>query len=318
MSKEQLLKELATGIGASEAHHLFNLEPYGCARKLWYQKIGQKQDFPWDGNADTRRGEALEDIVADRFAQETGYDLSSGGFFRHPQFEMVICHPDRQMWHPLRGAALLQIKCPRVAGYQKFKREGPSEAWLLQVQQEMFAAGFPRVVLAVFSAECWELAYADIEADAQVQARITQEAERFWRRVENGPPPDRLPPTDKRCKTCPYRTTCQGEALLALKQADEGAAESLPHDEALGPLVRDYLDAHALCEEAEEAKELAKFRLTQALGDRQAVESPGARIYYRVQERRTLDAAALKKEYPDLAAQYERRSVLRSLKVFET
>jgi putative phage-type endonuclease len=319
----QLLAEQATGVGGSESHHLFSLPPYGCRRQLWYKKSGVKEDFPFHGNKDTERGTHLEKIVADLYSKETGRFLKVCGVVRHPELPQMLAHPDRIItWKnpPAEGPGVLEIKCPTVRSFVRIKREGLPGNWLLQHQHTMAAAGASWGSFAVFSAELWELVHFDQTKDHTLEERIRQEISSFWGANPGSQlAPSRLDPSDPRCASCTYRTTCQGQALLDLKaraQADEGG--ELPVDDTLQPLVRDFLEADGLVKEATELRDERKDQLKTAVGDRLRVRTQDAKVYCGVQERRTLDAEGLRRDHPALAAQYERKSVCRSLRVYPT
>jgi predicted phage-related endonuclease len=323
VNRQLLLKQMATGIGGSEVQHLWSLAPYGCRRQLWYRKTGQPEDHPFAGNKDTERGLGLEWVVAERYRLATGRRTRPGGFRRHPGDPWLLCHPDRLVYadrsgrpapQSLCGPGILEIKCPTVRGFLRVRREGLPESWLLQLQHGLLVTGLAWGAFAVFSAELWELIEFDVPADPELHGRIRAEARRFWEQERaNGPAPEALPMGESRCASCTYRTTCKGAALLAGLLPDE--REAATYDEALAPLAREYLEARDLVEQAEQLKENARLRLAEAMGQRQRARTAGASITFLASERSTLDAAGLRKDHPALAAQYERRSVLRSLKV---
>ena len=102
MDKRQLLAEMATGIGASESHDLFSLEPYGCRRKLWYRKLKAPTDFDFVESNDMKRGSALESIVVDIYR----------GMFPNATVTrtLPVCRaPDNYLLAHLDGAASLLL-----------------------------------------------------------------------------------------------------------------------------------------------------------------------------------------------------------------
>lgn len=314
--KSDLLRDLATGVGASEAHHLWSLEPYGCRRRLGYQKLGRVPDFPFTGNRDTERGTYLEPIVARLYEETTGRLLGPAGCHRHNLVGALLAHPDRLIFDPDRAASgILEIKCPGLTVFGRVRHHGLPPAWILQVQHGMLAANRPWGGFAVFSAERWQLEWFDVEADAAVQRKLLAEVGTFWDEVQRGQLAEPLPASDPRCKTCPFRTQCQGEKLLALRDAAPPPGD-LEQDESLTEMVADYLAASEVAEEAEAHKAEARERLTAAVGDRLRVGTPAGKVYHGVSERVTLDTARLKRDHPDLVKQYGRKSVTRSLRVY--
>lgn len=322
MNREQFLAERLTGIGGSDVASLLGLEPYGCRRKLWYEKTGVSADFPFAGNNHTARGTALEPIVRG-LVERQGRGILDAPTRRHPDAPYLLAHLDGQLiMTPELGdttPGVFEAKCPSVREFCRIKRGGLPEAWQLQVQHYLLVTGWVWGLVAVFSAELWELLTVRLEADPVLQASIRREADAFWRQKENGPAPDRLPEVGKRCRECPWRTTCLGDALLAARDAEEEGREKgepLPQDPALAGIAREYLEMKALQDDAEALADDAKARLIEALGDRQAVETDGARVYYRAAERTTMDTAGIRQAHPDIAKEFTRRSVVRSLRVY--
>ena len=140
---EQLVLDRQTGIGGSDIHHVFNLEPYGCARQLAYEKRGQQPDHPFHGNKATERGETLEDFGAQIYAEETGRQIRrvagglSGLARRDREFPFMLVHADREIVNDPRGPGLLSVKIPGREMYHRIKYEGLPWAYTLQLQYEM-------------------------------------------------------------------------------------------------------------------------------------------------------------------------------------
>lgn len=324
--REQLLADLGTGVGASESHHLFNLEPYGCRRQLWYAKSKTPADFPHVTNRDMTRGTEMESKIAKLYQLATGRRFIRPGFqcYRHPWLPALLCHPDRLMTpNPKTDKfklGLLEIKCPALRTFRRVQREGLPPSWIFQVQHGVAALtgeGCDLATIAVFNCEVWDLIHFDMMPEPGLIARIRTEVENFTDEVNEKTPPDRLPPSDPRCRTCPFRTKCQGTALFELRDRDEEQHQgefTVDHD--VTPLVQKYLEARELRDEAAEHFNHADEQLREALGDRQRVKCDAGRAYYTVTERTTVDAKKFKAENPDLAGQYLRTSASRSLRVY--
>jgi len=266
------------------------------------------------------RGIELEPIVARLYHRETSREMLAGGFWRDHDDPWLIVHPDRLIQPgtgTFTGLGVLEIKCPSVRTFLECKRNGLPEAWVLQVQHALGITKLAWGSFAVFSAELWELLHFDIPADADLIAKIRAEASRFWRQAENGPAPERLFPDDRRCQTCPFRTTCQGAALLTRVGPDTGPDADHPRDDALAPLVSQYLQAKQLEREAETLVAAARAPLEAAIGDRQRLLVEGSKVHFAAREEVRLDTAALKAKYPDLCQQFETRRVVRPLRVYE-
>lgn len=298
IDRAAFLAERQTGIGGSDVHHLFSLEPYGCARRLWYEKSGIKADYPFDGNKATERGARLEDFIADMYSHETGRALVKWPMDRHPQHHWAIVHIDRRFADDDKEIA--EIKCPARESFMRMKREGPPLAYVLQAQWGMWIAGAARCTFIVFWPDGFEMEVFTTHRDLDLTEKCMSAGEQFWRLVESGTPPERLAPKDKRCAKCPWRTTCQGERLLA----EIPKMEAPDVDEALMPVLREYVDAKAIVDDAEALVGEVRERLEAAIGTREAVEVPGLRAYFRPQISRRLDTKAAEKGYDELRIRY--------------
>jgi hypothetical protein len=86
--------------------------------------------------------------------------------------------------------------------------------------------------------------------------------------------PPRLEPDDRRCQSCAWRTTCQGEALVISGEAE------YEQDESLADLVREHQERAALKKEAVALYDETTEELKSRLGDRGKVAAAGAKIQF--------------------------------------
>lgn len=311
------LRERKRGIGGSEAHHLFNEPPYGCARQLWYDKRDVEPDYPKELTLAMQRGTRMEPLVAELYAEQTGRTMEERPAFVSPTDPHMRVNVDRIIVGDPRGEGVLEVKTHHHWMFRRVKFEGLQPSHILQLQHALLVTDLSWGAYAVLHPDTWQLLHFDVDRDAVLIARIREAGARFWRQVENGPAPDALPEIDNRCKTCPWRKTCRGEALLmAAGPVDETeSAMPLEHDDGLAPVVADYLEAKRMADEAGETLEIVSAALKQRLGDRQAVETEGARIFYRPQVSHRLDTKLVRTKYPAVAKECERDSISRPLRV---
>ena len=293
-------------IGGSALPDILSLPPYGCQRRLWLRDTGQQPDYPESKPGALARGIWGEAAAAQVYAEVTGRKLRRMGLVVSRDCPEFGGHPDRRIVTcDDRGPGLLEAKCPGEYEFLRVRREGLHLAHIVQLQWYLYLAVLTWGAYAVFSLERWELIHFDVARDEALILSLVAAAHQYRRIRDNGPAPERLDAHDKRCGRCVYRTTCQGAALVAL--LGEGT-ETLDVDLGLSPLVAEYLDARSLVAEAEDVLAEARAPLELALGDRQAVETAGARVYWRAHPgRQYWDGQALDREHPELAATYKRR-----------
>jgi predicted phage-related endonuclease len=308
-------------LGGSDAHHLFSLPPYGCLRKLWYQKHNVPEDYPFDGNAATERGNYLEPIIAEMYAKKTKRAVVEVKQIRMAEDSRFAVHVDRMVSNDkdpavkepeelitnyelqkLRRIALernfpgpwgvLEIKSPGRESYYKAKREGLLEAYILQLQWGMMVTGATWGAFSIHCADPWETKNWDVQRDDTIIKELRKAGESFWK-LDN--PPDRLPAKSKQCQKCKYRYSCQGERMLDVIEISE-----VPVDNSLLPVLNEYIEAKELVDEAEALTEEVRSRLEPLIGDRAVVDVTGHRVYFRPQTQMRMDATALAKAYDEL------------------
>ena len=294
------LKERKKGIGGSDAAALLNVG-YGCRRALWYDKVDQPPDFPKEETAAMALGTYLEPWFAIQYSKLTDRMCDTGNgrphiHDRHPELRVNV---DRLVFKDgERFAGILEIKSVGRATFYKTKREGLWPDAIIQLQHGMLVAGATWGSYAIGSRDSGELLWWDVEADAGIQATILEEGPKFWMCVEatkeakhhqlaaniiEGLGPSRLDPDDRRCQSCPWRRTCQGEALIPLDSSGE-----MPQDESLRPLLDEYIERKGLLTQAEALVDESAEELKATLGDRQAVMVGKKKVFFRPQEGRVL------------------------------
>jgi len=286
-SIQQFLERRRRGIGGSDIADLFSLPPYGCARKLWYEKTGKQPDYPSKNQDALQRGIAMEPVIARLFAEKTGMQL----FFEkdtvvsdhHPWAQ---AHVDTFAYTEEGFAVPVEIKAPGREVFLQLRKKGAADGYILQVQHILSVCDMPFGYFVAHCAEFWtQLIHFKVEADKGVQDRIIERGEKFWNlNVLGGEEPDRLPASDKRCASCEFRRSCQGEHMVALMK-ESGA---VVFDESLSGLLQEFLEMRDIADAAEGELDLLKDAIRAKLGDRQAVEANGARVYYRPYEKSAL------------------------------
>lgn len=318
-TRDEWLSTRKTGIGGSDIHHVFSEAPWGCARRLWFDKRDVPPDYPQEETAAMLRGTRLEGIVADLYAERTGRVVATtDGAIVHPEHPWARVNIDREI-EPQNGSGpgVLEIKTHAYWPFKKVQKEGLAAAHILQLQHALLVTGYQWGAFAILHPDSWTLLSFDVQRDDALVASIVDAGARFWHQVEHGPMPEALPEIDSRCKGCPWRRTCRGgELLKAAGITDDDQRALIEAAEDLAPLLADYRQAKALADDAEVTLDQIKEAIRMALGTRQAVECDGSKIYYREQVSQRWDTKALDVAHPELAAQFKRSSVSRPLKIY--
>lgn len=275
------LAERRKSVGGSDIAAIYSIE-YSCRRRLFYEKRDTPPDFPREETKAMRLGTFMEEFFAEEYARETGRGLRKLAVPLHSDDSGVLrVNVDRVVSKdqepPSRSSdfGVLEIKSMGREMYYRTKREGLSQSYILQLQAGMIAANSTWGSFAVGSRDSGNLIHFDVDRDDKLCKSIVEDAEEFWKLVENGPIPDALEPGDRRCQSCEFRVTCQGNALVELAPESDYTP-----DESLRPLVSEFIERRALRKEAEDLFADAKSELESALGERTMIMAGGAKIQF--------------------------------------
>ena len=311
MITDKQLKERRQGIGGSDIHHLLGIEPYGCARYLFQDKRGDEPDYPILSEGAIKRGNKMENLIVDEYVEVTGNKVRKVlKTLEHKDYKWARVHLDGEIVGNDKGPGVLECKSVGRNMFLHIKQEGIPSSWLLQMQHGMFITGRSWASIAVLWAEQWEFITFDVDRDDELIDSIIKAGERFWKQVEFGPAPDRLDINDKRCKRCPYRTSCQGEALLESVKYDD----DIEFDDNLSPLVSSLVELEMVASETKALIDEKKGKIKELIGDRPVVDCEGYRLHYKPIETRRINTRKLKSEAPDIYEKYATMSVSRPFK----
>ena len=296
-------------VGGSEIAAVLNLEPYGCARRLWYRKTHQPEDRPFRETGPMRVGTVMEDWIADEVERQFGLKLRRKAPVQGMEHEGA--HIDRHIVAmDERGPGVLEIKCIGRQAYWKWLFDGVPQQYVLQLQWYMRLTGWKWGAIAAWNREHdgdGEVKLYQFEYDDELMALVSERVDEFWQRVTDRNPPPPLNPRDTRCDACEFGASCRDE-----EWANVGGDE---RRDDLIQIVQQFDDARAIVKSAEEHKEQCQSRLVEALGDTATAYAGPYKVSYAPQESMRIDAAGLKLKYPEIYKEVAVRSLSRPLRV---
>jgi len=328
---KEWLEARKEAIGSSDAADLFQVDPYGCRRKLIYDKGLEPTDWEELPNRYMKRGTALEDVVArEGFAQK---DMS---VFRVLDREAIGTAEAKEIRkeHPwLKSNLDRRLKSPDDSlegpGVGEVKTGGDSTAkpilkshelpdhWYLQVQHQLLFTGWKWADLVFCHPNSWEFRHFLIYPDTSVtQDEMLVQGDRIWAAAmsyREGDPGqkewilERFPRRDiksKACASCAWHQTCHGDAWRDfVGSVDSGVADFSESPEWLS-VASEWKFLKEREDDLKAEKEDLYERMKALIGDREGVIGGGIKVLWRHQESQRLDTTRLKKDHPDLAAQY--------------
>lgn len=294
-------------IGGSDAPDIFNLAPYGCQRRCWYEKTGQAPDFPLQENFHMRRGVILEPLVKKLYKQKTKRTLTTLPMIAYEKYPFIAGHVDAII---KKDNAPLEIKCPSLQNLKKIQREGIPKSYILQLQHYIGLTNADYGSYAIFNVDA-DLLKFDVPRDQRLISEIVEAEVEFWEKVQSLLIPDKLPVDDRRCQTCNWRISCQGILLTLPANAD-----AVPRPD-LAWLIEEYHLAKSILDDAEAFADDIKNQIKEKLGDTQIAETETAKIYYKQIESWRWNVHKLEADHPELIQAYKQKSVSRTLRIFE-
>lgn len=291
------------GLGASDIPALLGLSTFQSPWSLWASKVGLLPDS--ETTERQRMGHIFEAAIAQLFHERTSLHVAGEQTWctakAHPWARATVdgfVIESQELNHLDDALGVLEIKTDGSFGWP----DGPPPRVEAQVRWQMMVCDLPRAWVAVLHAG-WRFDIHEIERDAHEEAFILERAARFWHdHVLTGQPP----PVDG--------STATSEAIGAVwPQHHEGQAVELPGE--IASLLLERVELKAVAKQTKTAIDEIENRLRAAIGDAEIATVDGTPVLtLRAQERRGLDAKALERDHPDLAAKYQTTSTYRVLR----
>lgn len=215
---EEWIAARRLSVGGSDSAALFGINPYKSEYELWAEKSGLLEPSRLESEA-LYWGKALEPVIADRYAQETGRELIDHGRFTIYRDGYMSCTPDREVAGDTRGPGLLSIK-----NVTQFKASDwaiePPVYYQIQLQHELAVMGAPWGSFAVLIGGN-RFHWLDVERNEAFIEELRSRVAEFQRRVVETDPP----PVDSSRRT--------SEALAKLYAAENGETVRLQQDASI-------------------------------------------------------------------------------------
>lgn len=257
------IDERRKGIGSSDAAGVMRESTWTSPLQVYWAKRGLRDD------GDTtwlRIGKALEDGVAQLFADETGIAAMNPGAFsilRNRARPWELCTLDRVALDPADPTACpLEIKTSNAFVKDDW-RDGVPRAYWIQVQHQLMVTGAPRGFIAVLLGGA-EFKHAEIVRDEGFIATLRAECEALWLRITSGDAPDAIGADN----------AAMGTGIPAGPEAKHVQldGDAWEWDSA-------FERAQALRREADELGDVAAARIKQRMGDAHTASLPNGTTY---------------------------------------
>jgi putative phage-type endonuclease len=248
LSHEEWLQWRQKGIGGSDVAALCNMSRYKSAMNVYLDKIGELP--PLEDNPKMKAGRMLEGVVADWFAEETGYKVwRQHSLFQHREQPFMLANIDR--WLPGQNAGL---ECKNTGEYSRddwIGTQAPTE-YILQCNHYMAVTGADRWFIAVLIGG-WDFQWRVIERDDDLIRQLIEVENGFWNEhvIAKVPPAFSHQDTD----------------YLKEKYPQSDSLKSIDLPEEAYPSIQAMDEARKVKKQAEEQEEAAKNQIKSFMAD---------------------------------------------------
>lgn len=292
-----------TGIGGSDAPIIMGLSPYRGQLSLYVDKLDRGEN-PNEPQEAAMWGVKLEALVAERFAEVTGFDVREPERLeRHPRYPFMIGTPDRYVYSRYNGEkiGILEVKTCTLRKEWEWDPE-PNAAAVCQLRHYLAVTGMEVGWVAVLIGGQRYLHY-EIRRDPDFERELIEKEAIFWWHVTNDVPPE----PDGRDSTT---------AIINNRYGVSSPAEVVEFDGEARTALEQLLDIHksqrADKREVERLKNIVKL----ALGPAEIGTIDGrAVVSWKGGTRERVDLKALRRDAPGLVEQYVEVQSLRTFRV---
>lgn len=183
-----------TGIGGSDLAKMFNESDYGNERDLYLEKRGLVVPEDISEKGVIKRGNKLEPIIAEEFAEEKSLTLIDPMKTIRGDRPWMMAHPDRMFKNPKGKWWGLEIKTATREIFMRNTRIGLDFPYLLQCVYYLYITKASGWVLRMKHPDSWKDHDFIIRRSAHTDSiweQIQKKGDRFWNYVEEGIlPPD--------------------------------------------------------------------------------------------------------------------------------
>ncbi len=287
LSEEDWLRYRRQGVGGSDVGAILGMSAYSNAFAIWLAKVeGTTKQV---GRA-AHRGKMCEAWIAEEAAVRNGWKIKRiNAILQHTSNPWMLANVDRVITSLARPAVHEIKMISSLERSRKVRDQGILPEHELQVR-------WYQAVLQLDDAWItYDLPDADpvdfhIQRDLEMEEHMISSCAAFWKLVESGEPPALDGGED-------------ADEYLRSKFAGGDTSPMRLPDEA-GVWIAEYESAKKTIAEAEAMQSRAKQMLQSAMGDHNTGLFDGRTVSWKPYQASRISTDALKRELPDIAAQY--------------
>lgn len=306
MTREEFLLRRKTGIGGSDVAAVMGYSKYRNAYDVWLDKTSDDVDLEPNDILDL--ASYLEEYTAQKYAAITGHKVRRlTKELIHAEYPFLKSNIDREICLDERGVGILECKALSTFNFKKVEMYGLPNDYVAQIQHQFLTGNgvYKWGAFAILNRDNGKLLTFEMLPDVEFQKEIIRICVPYWTEC-----------VEKRIQPVIDHAQSDKKELSVPKY--DGTITDLTADETLNTLAAQRIDNAALVEEAKALLAQTDAAIMEHLGDLEAVECAGARMYFRSTKRTTIDSIRLKKEKPEIYREFSKVSEsARSLKFYK-
>lgn len=300
MTREEWLQLRRKGIGGSDASVIMGKNPYRSILQLWEEKTG-KLPVTDDGNEYTYWGNVMEPIIRKEFMNRTGLKVrQKHAMIFHKDYPYLFADVDGIVTDERGEKCIFEAKTASQYKAEQWE-DGVPEEYILQVQHYLEVCGMDKAYIAALIGGNKFVFHTIYRDDELIRNLISREKE-FW---EGCVLTGTEPVMDDSDATRDYLNQKYSDPI-------EG---SIQLQEDMKSVLAEYQDVDCKIKELEKQKTGFANQIKAAMGEYETGEVDGTVVSWKKISRESLDSKRLRKEQPEVFAEYRNISSYRKLSI---
>lgn len=300
MTREEWLQLRRKGIGGSDALVIMGKNPYRSILQLWEEKTG-KLPVTDDGNEYTYWGNVMEPIIRKEFMNRTGLKVrQKHAMIFHKDYPYLFADVDGIVTDERGEKCIFEAKTASQYKAEQWE-DGVPEEYILQVQHYLEVCGMDKAYIAALIGGNKFVFHTIYRDDELIRNLISREKE-FW---EGCVLTDTEPVMDDSDATRDYLNQKYSDPIEGPIQLQED----------MKSVLAEYQDVDCKIKELEKQKTGFANQIKAAMGEYETGEVDGTVVSWKKISRESLDSKRLRKEQPEVFAEYTSVSSYRKLSI---
>lgn len=300
MTREEWLQLRRKGIGGSDASVIMGKNPYRSILQLWEEKTG-KLPVTDDGNEYTYWGNVMEPIIRKEFMNRTGLKVrQKHAMIIHKDYPYLFADVDGIVTDERGEKCIFEAKTASQYKAEQWE-DGVPEEYILQVQHYLEVCGMDKAYIAALIGGN-KFIFHTIYRDEELIRNLISREKEFW---EGCVLTSTEPVMDDSDATRDYLNQKYSDPI-------EG---SIQLQENMKSVLAEYQDVDCKVKELEKQKIGLANQIKAAMGEYETGEVDGTVVSWKKISRESLDSKRLRKEQPEVFAEYSNISFYRKLSI---